>query len=156
MSEFQLNAATGPECPHCGCNDSQVIQSPTGAGWWGRIGKARCKHCHRPFSFQFVGPTAPPPVGPPEIAAQTPPVDHQAAPIATQDVPVGYVRFGRTICPDCGSGDTAIKSTKRPVRKHKCRACGFPFKSHEGVKVEKKEEKKAENPAISPTFTPRV
>lgn len=41
------------------------------------------------------------------------------------------VRYGRTFCPRCSSAQTPVVHTERPIRRHKCRNCGYQFKSYE-------------------------
>jgi len=41
------------------------------------------------------------------------------------------VIFRPVRCPDCGSAETRVTSTRKPIRHHKCIACGKAFKSCE-------------------------
>jgi hypothetical protein len=58
-----LELCDGPECPRCGCQDSEILKPPPQAPereilWWA-WGHARCRHCGHPFTFQDAD--APPP-----------------------------------------------------------------------------------------------
>ena len=51
---------------------------------------------------------------------------------APEPEPPKYVEYPVLRCPACGSGDNRVTKTVRPVRHHKCRACGAAFQSKEG------------------------
>ena len=98
----------GPECPECGCRESVVVGR---SGWWGRPStRRRCGFCAVEFS-----------------AVED---DDEEEDAAVDDV----VKFHVVRCPFCGSEDTKVTSTRRPVRHHRCLAegCGLTFKSKEG------------------------
>lgn len=45
--------------------------------------------------------------------------------------PPGGVIYKVVKCPECGSKDTKVTSTRRPIRHHKCKSCEHCFKSVE-------------------------
>jgi len=45
---FKLERVTGPECPDCGCQDSEVVQQ--GDMFGAAFERRRCSHCGRVFS----------------------------------------------------------------------------------------------------------
>ena len=105
---MRLNEITGPECPNCACRHSTVIRR------WLDWNKAtyvarQCRHCGKRWSAELITEPEPEPEQPKEVA-----------------YPVLEIR-----CPACGSADTKVKSTRRPLRFHKCGACGHCFKSRE-------------------------
>lgn len=125
----RLERCEGPECPHCGCNQSEILQQPQPAGetrsWWGS-GLARCGHCRATFHFQEM-----PAVTTPESI-----VEHQEPLIdRLPEVPVA-VPYVTVCCPQCGSDQTRVTSTRRPIRRHKCKACEHRFKSVERKNAE--------------------
>lgn len=107
---MRLERTRGPECPNCGCTDGTVIHQY--ARWGKPVVRVQCSHCGN----RFAGPTAEPEESPVE-------------PLEGQGV---VFRHGKTTCPECESTDTLVKSTRVPIRHHKCRACGARFKSSEG------------------------
>ena len=67
--------------------------------------------------------------------------------------PAGYisanlkvVHFHPLKCPACGSQRVRVTSTRLPVRQHKCKECGHPFKSVERASANR-EALTAENTA---------
>ena len=121
MGYTGLNKCNGAECPSCGCNDTV---KRTFRGRWGEVvSRWACQHCGR--TFVAADPTEPTP--------QPPPSNHHTMP----EVPPGMVIYPliEIKCPvdqgGCGSTDTKVSRTKRPVRYHKCGACGKSFKSVE-------------------------
>lgn len=121
---MNLDHCGGPECPRCGCRDTEVLQAPRPDAWFARAGRARCRHCGRSF---IVTADA-------DAAIPAGPEPEPSAPIESDDPPRedGVVRYVLVRCPECGSSDTAITRTSRPIRYHKCRACNHAFKSVEG------------------------
>lgn len=106
-----LTRVDGPECPRCGCTDSEIVRWQR--GWSGRRqARRRCRHCGAVFSG--------------ESEQDDDEEDAVGEPAARQ--PVRYVT---TRCPSCGSADVKVTSTRRPIRHHKCQACGETFKSYE-------------------------
>jgi transcription elongation factor Elf1 len=105
---------TGPECPECGCEDTIVTREPdaTAIGHWFDTGEAKCTYCRSFFRFK-----APPP------QEQEPELEIPPQP--------EFVVYRLVRCPDCGSAKTVITSTRRPIRWHKCKSCGKPFRSQE-------------------------
>ncbi len=107
-----LDRVEGPECPACGCRASTIVKRYT---TWGvdadddtKLGEVECarrvcNHCAHSFTA---------PLGRSEPAER----------------PVAYKVL---TCPVCGSKDTLVTGTKRPIRHHKCRSCKVNFKSHE-------------------------
>ncbi len=109
-----LEICKGPECPHCGCRDSEILKEPAGGRSWFNSGRARCRHCGMEFSFQELPPEPEPaPIVEPE---QTVPIQ-----IAERTIPAPK-------CPDCG-GEMRVTSTRKAVRYHKCDACGRTMKT---------------------------
>jgi len=137
MSDVQ--APEYPECPKCGCNAVRIVGR--GRLRFGRlIRRWRCGHCQYTWTERENWPTKIDPVPGystrPEPPPETLPVDEPpAAPaIGTgpPDIsPGGAVRYQIVRCPKCGSDRTRITSTTRPIRRHKCKDCGHPFKSVE-------------------------
>ncbi|MFH1268668.1 MAG: hypothetical protein ABIK89_23325 [Planctomycetota bacterium] len=104
---MRLDKVNGPECPACGCEDGEVLELST---WFGQPReRRRCNHCGRIWLAN---------VEPPAEIPQPEDVDR----------PVVYQL---TACPHCGSTRTHVTSTRRPIRHHKCLACGWTFKSCE-------------------------
>lgn len=123
----RLERCEGPECPHCGCNQSEILREPQPEGetrsWWGS-GLARCGHCGATFHFQELSqPTVPAPV-----------VEHQEPVIETPAEEPVAVPYVTVTCPKCGSDQVRVTSTRRPIRRHKCRECQHTFKSVEARK----------------------
>ena len=157
MSYVSLDLCSGPECPRCGCQDAKILDPPRpesevrrdgwfgsqrrgprvsssqpavelprppginhGNGEWWAPGQAVCRHCRKTFFFrQRAEPDKPPAEAPDVIATE----EHSRPPTSVPFYLVG--------CPACGSTDTRVTSTTRPVRRHKCCKCGHPFKSVE-------------------------
>ena len=151
MSYPSLDLCEGPDCPRCGCQDTEVLDPPRPRGeimrdgWFasGRRprrrqsgaqpavklprppnigdgegaapGRAICKHCGKTFFFR----QRPEPEPEPEAAFKQ------------ESRPPAGVTYHLVSCPKCDSTDTRITKTARPIRRHKCRACGHPFKSVE-------------------------
>jgi len=131
-----LERCDGPVCPRCGCQDARILDPPAPRGprlWWGGQGRARCRHCGFGFYFRETAeapPTAPTPSKREEDIAM--PAVPEAAAIADPPFdPDRGVVYHVLRCPLCGSDQVRITHTARPVRRHKCRACGHAFKSVE-------------------------
>ena len=95
----------GPICPNCECRDSQVIER--GTRFKSNFDRRRCRHCGRVWREQR-------------------PTNGDA------DKPARPVAYATTACPKCGSKQTRVTSTRKPIRHHKCDGCGTAFKSFEG------------------------
>jgi Zn ribbon nucleic-acid-binding protein len=117
MALFRI--VVGPECPGCGCRDSQILKM---AMWFGKPREYRaCQHCGRGFTVTR-GKEPEVPAVPPRPPAALPPA-----------VKAGMVEYRpmRTKCPNCGSQKTKVASSRGGLRWHKCRACKHCFKSVE-------------------------
>lgn len=122
-----LDPCPGPDCPDCGCNDVRVIAPPSPGSWFARAGRAKCKHCGRVFAVQ----------PPSEQNNPRPTLEPEPMPVLTCPPPITTPIDGAGVvyhilrCPGCRSDDVQTTSTRRPIRYHKCRACGETFKSVE-------------------------
>ena len=135
--------AAFPDCPHCGCNAVRVVGR--GRVRFGRLVRCfRCDHCASTWTERENWPTKLEPVpafstrpelGPdrlcPPPTTDPPPVPAPPPPPPDDVSPGGAVRYHVVRCPKCQSDRTKITSTQRPVRYHKCKACGHTFKSVE-------------------------
>ena len=153
MSYGTLDLCDGPECPRCGCQDTEILAPPrpesevqrdgwfasqrrgqrqsssqpavelpqppsidNGNGQWDAPGRAVCKHCRKTFFFRQRAEPEP---------------DVKATEVEVTREPPASVPYFVVTCPACESTDTRVTSTQRPIRRHKCRKCGHPFKSVE-------------------------
>ncbi len=96
----------GPDCPHCGCNHSTVISDVRLFN--GRPGtRRRCTHCGHVWSS----------------------VNRPA------EVANAAIIIRRLECPRCGKADNEVETSRmvagRRTRYHRCRACGWSFKTVE-------------------------
>jgi Zn finger protein HypA/HybF involved in hydrogenase expression len=101
---------TAGRCEHCGSEAYEVIERLLGFGGAGPTQlKVRCEHCG---SERFV-------------------TDDAEEDEADEVYPA--VRYGVTPCPRCGSTNTLVTCTRRPIRYHRCKepGCGLRFKSIE-------------------------
>jgi len=126
------------ECPRCGCN--AVDRVDTGATRFGRATqRLRCEHCGHTWRERENWPTSKRPAEDLYPAAAS---DGEDDPVLYDPLPAeptagGAVIFHAVHCPECGSADTKVTSSPRPrlhaarIRRHKCLACGVPFKSVE-------------------------
>lgn len=116
MPYDRLNLVTGPECPECGCADSEVLSSrPAVSGreeemqLW-TIERRQCRHCGCQFG-------------------------NRAAREAEAETERGPVMHAPATCPKCRSRRVPVRSTQTMdglVRRyHKCKDCGLKFKSIE-------------------------
>lgn len=102
-------------CPNCGCRDGRVVGRGTR---WGRpFTKRVCRHCGKLYTVQM----------PDGVPTEADSVKVQE-PLGGEEI---IYRVPVVKCPECGSNDTPVRSTRRPIRHHKCRACGNTFKSVE-------------------------
>lgn len=97
-----LEPVDGPDCPKCGCPDSELLSRVQHFGATHQ--RRMCRHCGRTWIV-------------PEAAA---------APRVERAVIYSLIR-----CPRCQSSATRIYCTRRPVRYHKCDSCQHTFKSVE-------------------------
>jgi len=115
MNAMVLTRVTGPECPECGCEASEVIQDKV---WGQEIELRRCNDCGTQFQH----------------GAKAWPDPNKAK--ADDDSGDGSGFAGAVIyhilrCPACQSPNVKTTSTRVPVRHHKCHDCGENFKSLE-------------------------
>ena len=76
-----------------------------------RSGQDRCRHCDKLWMRHIAPAKQEPQEDEPEVDGLT------------------YYHVVR--CPSCGSKDTKVTSTRKPIRHHKCKECGHCFKSTE-------------------------
>lgn len=119
-----LERCTGPECPRCGCQDSEIVR---GGGRWRapEIERRHCKHCYfewREKKWAKAEPTT--------AAAEPSNGDGEHE--------TGAVVFHVLKCPACQSEKTKITSSPKQkdptvsrIRYHECKGCGNTFKSVE-------------------------
>jgi len=108
---MRLTRMGGPECPLCGCSDTVVVRRIT---QYSRDREKRvCMFCNRTFF----------------TAAETAPLDAKEREADRRPA----VIYHPVRCPECGSVDTVVTSTRSPIRHHKCRNpdCNARFKSCE-------------------------
>lgn len=116
MTWLRLDRCDGPACPHCGCQDTEIDRRRR--RWGAASTRYRCRNCGTTWhptrwTAESAEPATAEPNGNGEVSAG------------------GAVIYRPVRCPECGSTDTKVTSTRRPVRHHKCRACGAAFKSVE-------------------------
>ena len=121
MSRLNLDLCNGPECPHCGCHDTE--QRGFGHRWGYSVSRMVCRHCGTTFPIKdSTEPTSEQPPNGQHVIAESGPK---------------LIVYPVILCPvdqgGCGSSSTKVTSTRRPMRHHKCRDCGFTFKSMEEV-----------------------
>lgn len=105
----------GPSCPSCGCPESRVVDRR--ARWGGNSSERRvCAHCGRRWLDQ--------------VAARPEPSEPTGPAPAPDTTAIYWVAVAPS-CPECGSDDTLVIQTTRPIRRHKCRGCESTFKSIE-------------------------
>lgn len=118
-----LQKINGPECPRCGCRDSRPVSE---ARRWGRGQRRRCAYCNHTWT-PHRGDWS-------EYPTLREAMERGVAPGA-EDPPNGDPDRGVTYqvirCPACRSDETRVTRTMRPIRYHKCEACGNNFKSSE-------------------------
>lgn len=119
-----LSRCNGPECPHCGCTDSRILEEPNPAAgrgsWWG-AGRAKCGYCRREFSFRELPQEA---VSERETQAmvEDEPMREEIPMIAVvtqldvKTIPV-------VTCSNCET-QMKVTSTLKTLRKYKCATCG--------------------------------
>lgn len=98
--------AEAAECSHCGCKDFRLYGT-----------SRHCRHCGKPWIRRLV------PESKVEVKAVT-------APAVVRGDP-NTVSYHVVRCPSCGSKNTKVSSTRRPIRHHKCKDCEHNFKSEE-------------------------
>ena len=91
---MNLERTEGPECPKCGCCESEVVGRRENWGKeWRRL---QCQHCGKTWS----------------------------APASDSESNNGKVVVYQVLrCPKCHSGNTVVTSTRKPIRHHKCFDC---------------------------------
>jgi len=110
-----LQRVQGPDCPECGCQDAEVVDRGTR---WGQPHERRqCNHCGRTWYA---------------AVEQSAVSDQPSAEAESNDEADQLVVYRSVCCPHCGSAQTKVTSTRRPIRHHKCLECGWSFKSMEG------------------------
>lgn len=119
MTWTTLDKCDGPECPHCGCTDTEKRDF---VGRWGQsLTRWQCQHCGSTF-------TVPEPKPKPEAS------NGKRHHVIDETQP-GLIVYPLIRCPvdqgGCGSGNTKVASTRRPRRWHKCKDCGQTFESVE-------------------------
>jgi len=107
-----MDKTTGPECPRCGCEDSD--RTGSASSWAGPRSRFTCNHCGHRFT-----------AADPEDAVVPEPAEDAIRPVI----------FHVIRCPYCQSMKTQVTSTRRPIRWHRCGACGKPFKSVEASAI---------------------
>ncbi len=117
MAFALLQKCDGPPCPHCGCEDTELVTFSV--RWGATLTKQQCNHCGGTFTV----PEEKQESGNGEVEEVSPP----APPKRTVYQPIRCPEFDG----GCGSINTKVTSTRRPVRHHKCRDCGKNFKSTE-------------------------
>lgn len=105
---MSMQRMTCPECPQCGCNDSEVVRTYKSFGV--ETALRRCAYCGKEFTARAP---APPPVVHEEPKPPTP-VFHEPQ---------------KTHCPQCDSTETRVSSTRKLIRHHKCGSCSHTFKT---------------------------
>lgn len=130
MNYVRLEAAAGPECPHCGCRDAKILRHPNPVepgqepSWWGG-GKARCNHCSREFVFRRA---------PEKVIPEEPLIPLDAEPAVMPmpvEKPAPVATYQKPKCPKC-DGRSHVNGKHGRVRYHKCIECDHRFKSIEG------------------------
>ena len=108
-----LQLCDEPECPHCGCRDTQPF-TPSRRRWSysdDHAQRQQCNHCGK--TWYLTKRWRP-----------------EAEPEPEPEKPKGVI-YHVVRCPECGSKNTGVASTRRPERRHKCKDCGHAFKSIE-------------------------
>lgn len=130
MTYLRLDRCTGPECPRCGCTDSEITSEPKPPpingqqGWWDS-GLAYCRACGNEFFFKEV----PAPITngnghAPSVAVA--PID---APPEASDPPAGdYALVKKHLCPECKSDQVRVTHSLATVRRYQCKECKTRFK----------------------------
>ncbi len=102
-----LGPIQGPECVHCGCEDSSVVSQRE---WRGLVWETRqCAHCGHTFN----------------VESPTLTTNLVEKPISDRVI-IFVVR-----CPKCGEEWPPVTRSMLPVRYHKCDKCKHTFKSVE-------------------------
>jgi len=101
---MNLGLAIGPECPHCGCNATEIVDAGKRYGRaWARF---RCGHCQR------VSTTSSSPGDAEEVGG-----------VAYNPV--------NCRCPRCNAANPRVHTSRGRIRYHRCDNCGASFKSVE-------------------------
>lgn len=152
----QLERSDGPECPRCGCQDTEIMQ-PRQTSSQRRGKNSIWENCI--LRGERVGPENAPPSwqgpavwnaggmarcrhcgyyfgfsqlfdsveDPPQV--MPPEIEYQDMPPIEPDD--GIVRFVCIRCPGCDSKNVRVTSKRGEIRYHKCQDCGANFKSKE-------------------------
>lgn len=103
-----LQKVEGPECPGCGCQQSELVGTSTRKLLQGQqvisretVERRQCAFCDRRFY------------------------------VTTAERPANVVFVAAVRCPHCQSTDTKVTSTRGNERFHRCHTCQQPFKSIE-------------------------
>ena len=100
-----LDKVDGPDCPGCGCRDTQLLQKVT--DWGDPAERRRCNHCGKKFTARI-----------------------ESAELE-RDNAKHCVEYPLLTCPYCDSIKTRVQSTRRPLRQHTCLDCEEAFQSIE-------------------------
>jgi transcriptional regulator NrdR family protein len=123
-----LERATGPECPRCGCQDTETVR---GRSRWGgpNLERLRCKHCLYEWREKKWA-KAEPDNGEVEAPSNGDGEHEEREP--------GAVIYHVLRCPACDSRKTKITSSPKQadptvprIRYHECKDCQNTFKSVE-------------------------
>lgn len=121
---MRLTKANGPECIHCGCEDSDEI---TQKEWFGKLLSIRqCSHCHSQFSAEMPSATD----DSLEVSAPEIPKRPRGNAVMTYES-----KTVRCRCPECQEENPMVTKSipkgNTVVRYHKC------SKGHLSKSVEK-------------------
>lgn len=101
-----LERISGPSCPQCGYEGSDLVATTERKKWAGgacisaeTVEQRQCQHCGRRYSH-------------------------------LPDQP-GAAVWQPLHCPACDSSRTYVRSTRTPLRYHVCADCGHSFKSYQ-------------------------
>jgi len=153
MTWLRLDQANGPQCPDCGCRDTELLIGTAVGTWFGGCqlsrpptpippehatqGAALCGHCGRRFAVRLVdGPVDPQSAD--VLYSDEEPIVDEAVEIAEDLVAAKKVPMVRMRCPSCQSIRVRVQSTKKPEppstrtwRNHVCLDCEYTFQSFE-------------------------
>jgi len=124
----RLERVAGPECPGCGCTDSEVVRAGRPArngGWGGQSAVHRCGNCGKVWRVRVRASSE-------SVEAET---------VEREQVPEGVVVYksavrGGATCPRCGRRPVPVVSAPAGdggvrIRYHECPDCGWKGKSQE-------------------------
>lgn len=118
-----VTGTVASRCPRCGCPEAWIVSARRAAGH-GVSPRVRCDHCRHEYAYGTRERTRP------EEALEDRSVNVRVT-LAARGQPRLAVP-----CPGCHSAQTRVASTRRKAdgsvyRRHKCEACGVPFRSDE-------------------------